>query len=94
MAEKQTNEMRCNMKHDNQYEDFEPDTFESYREKLGNSYFELETALNKMDGLLHRAKEHPAQVSKDEAKQAQKFIEDVGELIQSYFILFVGMSED
>jgi len=82
------------MKHDNQYETFEPDTFDSYRTKLGESYFALDRALNKMSGLLSRAEEHPAQVSKDEAEQAQRFLEEMGSLLQSYFILFVGMSEE
>ena len=74
--------------------DLEPDTFSSYREKLGESYFQLETALNKMSGLLSRAEEHPVQVTKDEAEQAQKFLETAGKVIQDAFILFVGMVED
>ena len=79
------------MKHDHRYEE---DTFLDYRTKLANSYFTLETTLNKMDTYLRRSEDYPSQLSKDEAQQAQKFLEDVGKLIQSYFILFVGMSED
>jgi len=79
------------MKHDHRYEE---DTFLDYRTKLGNAYFALETALNKMDGLFSKAKEHPAQVSKDEAEQAQKFLETAGKVIQDEFTLFIGMVED
>ena len=70
------------------------DTFLTYREKLNKAHIKLDTILNQMDTFLHRAEEHPAQVSKDEAEQVQKFLEDVGTLLQKYFILFVGMSED
>ena len=74
--------------------DLEPDVFLNYRTKLGRSYFALETTLNKMDTYLRRSEDYPSQLSKDEAQQAQKFLEDVGKLVQEYFILFVGMSND
>jgi len=91
--------MRCDMPKDYKLEDYllgdlEPDTFSSYRTKLGNAYVALETTLNKMDTYLRRAEDYPSQLSKDEAQQAQRFLEEAGSLLQSYFILFVGMSED
>ena len=94
MAEKQTNEMRCDMPKDYKLEDFEEDTFLDYRTKLGNAYFDMERKLNAMDEFRLRAKEHPRQISEDEEQQAQRFLEEMGSLLQSYFILFVGMSDD
>ena len=74
--------------------DLEPDTFSSYRTKLGNAYVALETTLNKMDTYLRRSEDYPSQLSKDEAQQAQKFLKELGLLLQEYFVLFVGMSDE
>ena len=79
------------MKHDHRYEE---DTFLDYRTKLANAYVALETTLNKMDTYLRRSEDYPSQLSKDEAQQAQRFLEEMGSLLQEYFILFVGMSDE
>jgi len=91
--------VRCNMPKDYKLEDYllgdlEPDVFLDYRTKLGNSYFALENTRNKMDTLLRRSEDYPSQLSKDEAQQAQKFLKELGLLLQEYFSLFVGMSDD
>ena len=83
--------MRCDMKHDHRYEE---DTFLDYRTKLANSYFDMERKLNAMDTFRSRAEEHPRQISEDEAEQAQRYLEEMGSLLQEYFILFVGMSDE
>lgn len=66
----------------------------NYREKLSSLYFELEDVLGKMDIALEGAEDHPAELTKDDALSARTFLREADRLIESYFELFVKLSDE
>jgi hypothetical protein len=66
----------------------------NYREKLSSLYFELEDVLGKMDIALEGAEDHPAELTKDDALSTRTFLREADRLIESYFELFVKLSDE
>ena len=69
------------------YEEIDP-IIDNYRVRLIKSFYQIVGLVDNMDEYLRRAGEYPADITKDDAVQAQGFLETVGTALQEYEQLF------
>lgn len=63
------------------------------RERLSKAFFDIEDLSLKMDKLLDIADDYPEDISKEDAIQAKEYLKEMKVLSDSYFDLFIGMTE-
>jgi len=87
--------MKDDYKYETVSERFEPiDTvIDTQPTRLVKYYYQLLKIMDAMDEALRRAGEHPVQLRKDYADGVQNFLEEGGEVLQKYELLFNNMDE-
>ena len=63
------------------------------RIRLFKSYHKIDSILDSMDEALRRASDYPEDLTKDDAIEAQAFLEEMGIVLQEHEALFNGFDE-
>jgi len=67
---------------------------DTYRQKIGKAYFEIETLIDNMQRDLTFAREYPAEITQSQAFDVKRFIDNVDDLIHDYFDTFIEFDDE
>ena len=71
----------------------EETNFTENRERLSKCFFDIEVLSLKMDKLMDIAEDYPGDISKEDAIKVREYLKEMKVLSDSYFDLFIGMTE-
>jgi len=74
------------------YEEIDP-IIDNYRVRLIKSFYQIVGLVDNMEEYLRRAKDYPADISKEDAIQVQAFLEEIGMALQKHEAIFNGFDE-